>query len=430
MIIRIVSLVVLLGLPGCSSKDKAAPAASAGEDAAAAAPTPGPIGATVAPPAPVKYDRTRLAATVEPCINHDGAFVKCITRVPTGNRPKALAFSPDSKELWVALHYDKPAVAVYDVDTFAMVGAVELGKYGAVELTFSSDGERVYFSQFETAAVYEIDRRKRKLLRKLETGSAESKIVALSPDDGTLYVANWKGNDITEIDLANGEVRRVLATAGIPRGLYPSRDGETLYVAGYSPPRLLTFDLASGKRTTVASFGGAIRHIAADEAGGRLYFSDLGKFKIWQLDLGTGEVSEFADTNPKPNTIDLTPDKRILFVSNRGANNPESYLDVGPEWGSVLAFDTATGELVDAIIAGNQSTGLDVSPDGRLLAVSDFLDNRINIYEIPPSATLVAGGGGNGASHRAVLAKKGAWGRKAARDRKVFAGVEVVAPSP
>jgi DNA-binding beta-propeller fold protein YncE len=325
---------------------------------------------------------------------------------------------------------DKPAVAVYDVDTFAMVGAVELGKYGAVELTFSSDGERVYFSQFETAAVYEIDRRKRKLLRKLETGSAESKIVALSPDDATLYVANWKGNDISEFDLASGEVRRVLPTAGIPRGLYPSRDGKNLYVAGYSPPRLLNFDLNSGERTTVASFGGAIRHIAADEAGGRLYFSDLGKFKIWQLDLGKGEVSEFADTNRKPNTIDLSPDKRILFVSNRGANNPETYLDVGPEWGSVLAFDTATGELVDAIIAGNQSTGLDVSPDGRLLAVSDFLDNRINIYEIPPSATLVDGGGGNGASHRALLTKKGGWGRKAKRDRKVFAGVEVVEPSP
>ena len=48
----------------------------------------------------------------------------------------------------------------------------------------------------------------------------------------------------------------------------------------------------------------------------------------------------------------------------------------------------------DAIVGANQTTGLDVSPDRSLLAYSDFLDNRVVIYRIPPYEEPVAGGGG------------------------------------
>ena len=106
-----------------------------------------------------------------------------------------------------------------------------------------------------------------------------------------------------------------------------------------------------------------------------------------------------------PNTIDLTPDGRVLYVSNRGRNGASYYLP-GPEWGSVLAIDTASGKVLDAMVGGNQTTGLDVSADGRLLAFSDFLDNRIHIYAVPPYQRLAAGGGGRAAAHRAELAKR------------------------
>jgi len=55
------------------------------------------------------------------------------------------------------------------------------------------------------------------------------------------------------------------------------------------------------------------------------------------------------------------------------------------------------------VIAGNQTTGLSVSPDGHLLAVSDFLDNRINVYRLADSKTMLHGGG---PSHSAELEKR------------------------
>ncbi len=427
--------IATLGLVACSSHSEPAatrPQAPADSSPVAPQPTASDAGSasTVAPSA-VVIDRDRLWSRAEPCIGHDGALVHCVARIPTGNRPKSLQFSPDGKELWVALHYDRPAVAVYDVATLTLVGAVELGQYGAVEETFSTDGTRVYFSQFETASVYEIDRASRAVLRRLETGSEESKIVHLSPDQKTLYVADWKGHEVSEFDLATGRKRRGLATPGIPRGLYATRDGKSLYVAGYSPSHIYRFDLASGQMTTVASVGGSMRHIAPAEQQGWLYFSDLADAKVWKLDLNSEQASLLAETDQKPNTIDLTPDHRVLFVSNRGANNPESYLNIGPEWGTVLAFDTATGRLLDAIVAGNQTTGLDVSPDGHLLAVSDFLDNRIDVYEIPPTDELLASAGVDRERHRARLTKSGdAWGNKAPKDPSLFADIPITRWAP
>ncbi|HUH01254.1 MAG TPA: YncE family protein, partial [Kofleriaceae bacterium] len=392
------SLGLIAVLSACGSRDPAPRPAPPPEPAAAAPADAAPIAtdATLAEPAAPPYapfDRTKLATDVEPCVGHDGAYLKCVARVVTGNRPKSLAFSPDGTELWVALHYDKPALAVYDTTTFALIGAVELGPYGAVELHFSIDGTKVYASQFETATVFEVDRATRTAQRKLVTGSKESKVIEVSPDGGTLWVANWAGNEVSEFDLATGKKHRALTTPGVPRGLYASRNG-ALYVSGFTPGRLYRFDLATGALTIASEKGSSVRHVVADEDRGRLYASDLGEAKIWVHDLTDGSTEMLAATDPKPNTIELSPDGRVIYVSTRGENNPTTYLDPGPDWGTVLAVDALTGRLLDAAVSGNQSTGLAVSPDGHLLATTDFLDNRLNIYELPRSAVLLAGTGG------------------------------------
>jgi hypothetical protein len=57
-------------------------------------------------------------------------------------------------------------------------------------------------------------------------------------------------------------------------------------------------------------------------------------------------------------------------------------------------------------VGGNQPTGLDVSPDGKTLAYSDFLDDRMTLYSIPPYTTLAEGSGGRARAHLADLPKR------------------------
>jgi hypothetical protein len=131
----------------------------------------------------------------------------------------------------------------------------------------------------------------------------------------------------------------------------------------------------------------------------------MGADAVFVHELGRRRVRRLARTDEKPNTIDLGADGAVLYVSNRGENNAESYYLPGPEWGSVLAFDAMTGDPLDAIVGGNQTTGLDVSADGRLLAFSHFLDNRVQVFEAPPYDELAAGDGGRFGRHRADLVK-------------------------
>jgi YVTN family beta-propeller protein len=331
----------------------------------------------------------------------DGGYHRELATFRTGSNPKQVAFSPDGQEIWVSLLGGR-GVQVFAAATGKQLAQIPLGRHGAVEVVFTRDGRTVYASQMETASVWEIDRQARKVRRTMPTGGNWSKVMALSPDERTLYVANWSSDDISEIDLASGKPRRRMPTVDTPRGLYPTPDGRQLWVAGFGDGELARIDLATGKGTVALRTGGALRHLVGD--GRRLYVDDMAKHQAWVVDLPAGRPRQLARTDHVPNTIDLTPDGKVLYVSNRGRNGA-SYYRPGPEWGSVLAIDAASGRPLDAIVGGNQTTGLDVSNDGRLLAFSDFLDNKVHVYAVPSYQAMASGSGGRYKAHLAQLQK-------------------------
>ncbi len=340
-------------------------------------------------------------------LDRSGQLVHRLLNIEAVPSPKALAFSPDGKELWSTMLLNKKrGLGVYSVDTGADLADINLDDGGGVELVFSSDGSKVYVSQMETARVYEIDAKTKKILRTFDTKSAWTKVVALSHDGKSLYAANWSGNDVSIINLENGTVSRI-PTVKTPRGLYATRDNKTLYVAGFGAGEIEKIDLKSKKGIVIYKSGGAMRHLAVDEDRGVMYVSDMGRNAIFEVDLANDSVKKFADTDYDPNTIALSPDKKILYVSCRGRNAAnDNYYIPGPEWGSVLLFDTKNGKMLDAIVAGNQPTALGVSDDGSLMATSDFLDSRIELFSVPPYEVLRAGNGGRSAVYRQELWKK------------------------
>jgi DNA-binding beta-propeller fold protein YncE len=343
--------------------------------------------------------------SVELWLDPRGLLHHKIGEFQTGSLPKQVAFSPDHSEIWVT-PLGEPGIEVYDATSFRRVAEIESGRYGTVEVIFSPDGKTAYVSQMQTASVFEIDTETYEVRRRFFTGSSWSKVMALSPDQERLYVENWSGNSVTEIDLQSGKVRREFATVATPRGLYVTPDGGRLFVAGYANGEIQRIDLRTGKSKVLIETGGAMRHLVGDPQGEALYADDMATDEVFVVDLETEAVKKLADTDHMPNTIDSTPDGRVLYVSNRGENNPVSYSLPGPEWGSVIAIDTRTGDILDAIVGGNQTTGLDVSTDGRLLAFTDFLDNRVSIYEIPSYAILESGGGGRVGEHYSELEKE------------------------
>ena len=380
------------------------------------------VGANAAPAGPSLPASTRTAASSTPTpssaltptvvgvappwpIPANGQLHRKVGETKTGPSPKQVAFSPDGTELWVPL-LGAVGIDVYRVPTLERIARIPLGSKGGVEVVFNRSGTRAYVSQMHTGTVYEIDRVAKKVLRILPTKGVWTKVLELSPDEKTLYAANWVSNDVSVIDLTTGTVSGLIPTVKTPRGLAITPSGTELYVAGFEDGNVVRIDLATGKQTELLRTGGAMRHLTLDPATSTLYADDMGRDSVYTFNLLTGAEKTLTTTDSHPNTITLNPSGKYLYVSNRGQNGGDGYYLPGPDFGSVLVVDATTGAVVDAIVGGNQTTGLDVSPDGRYMAFTDFLDGRLQLYEIPSEAVLAASDGRRAISYKSELLKR------------------------
>ena len=141
-----------------------------------------------------------------------------------------------------------------------------------------------------------------------------------------------------------------------------------------------------------------MRHLVADEKRAKLFTSDMAKDCVWVTDMKSGKTKRFARVGHKPNTIALSPDGRVLFVEQPRSEQRGVLLPHRPRVGLDHAARRGHGKPFDGIVGGNQCTALAVSADGELLVFSDFLDNRLRVYEVPEHAKLAAGRGGRSAN--------------------------------
>jgi len=326
-----------------------------------------------------------------------------INSVPS---PKGAKFTPDGKELWVTMLLNEArGVGIFHPLTGKNSDNINLDDGGGVEVIFSKDGSKAYISQMETGRVFEVDTENKEILRIFDTKSTWTKVLKLDPKERKLYASNWSGNEISVIDLDKGETVEKIPAVDTPRGIYIT-ENQKLYVAGFRSGEIQKINLETKKSEVIFRSGGAMRHIAGDEEKGILYASDMAKGVIWKVSLEDDRVTKFVETDTNPNTIILGPENKILFVSCRGKNaSPNNYYVPGPEWGSILLFDTESGEMLDAIVGGNQPTALDFSPQDRLLVFSNFLDSQLEVYKVPSYETLKQGEGGRSKSYKKELRK-------------------------
>jgi DNA-binding beta-propeller fold protein YncE len=344
-------------------------------------------------------------ASLKVWLDPTGQLVESLVRFKCGSGPQQVAFSPDGRELWIAL-LDGDGLEVYSPTNGAKTGEVSLGSPGTADLVFSKDGATLYAVNMKTNTVYEIDRVSRTVKRRLATEGETPKALVISLDGTTVYTANWGTNDISQIDLASGTVARRLPTVKAPRGLYLTSDGLRLYVAGYADGELQRIDLQTGEGTLVFKSGGSLWAMAGDDFRGMLYVDDNALGTVYAMDLTTEVTTNLAGTDKRPNTLRVASAGRLLCVANRGKEDSANSAHAGPEWGSILLVDTAGHTVLDAIVGGNQCTALDVSADGTLLAFSDFFDDRIRVYRVPAYETLAAGNGGRAIERFTDIVKK------------------------
>ncbi len=310
--------------------------------------------------------------------------IQKISEVGTGSGPKSVMFTREGQFLIVALLFGN-GVDVFSLNPLHLAKSVLLDgdTTGFVELAYNESRAEIWVSQMLTNSIHVLDADSFEPLRAIDSGGVWPKVIAFSPDDKTAYASHWRTFDVSIIDVYTSDVRGVIPVTGIPRGLAVSSDSEVLYIANFSNGGLEivnTTKLQIAER--IEGGGKAMRHIVIDTTSETAYGSDMYRGRIAKIDLNSKAVVWSARLASNPNTIVLTPGGKYLFVSCRGKNNEANWHARGVEYGKIFVLDTDTLEIVDWLWGRNQPTGLAVSPDGTLLAFTNFYDNTIELYRI------------------------------------------------
>lgn len=268
------------------------------------------VGTPAVHPCDAGAQRTSLERT-----RRGGPRLSVVNRVLTGVQPKSVALSPDGNQVWVANfgRPDRDNVKVYDADSLELLATVEFPG-NAVEFAFSPDGRTAYVSNFRRHTIHEVDTRSFEVGRELDVGG-HPKVMVVSPDGARIYVANWAGSQVTEVDAAAFTIRRRLPTGEHPRGMVLADGGEQLYVAAMYSHLVHVFERdaeAQSREFRPCRYPRAMQ-LSPDET--RLYASCSCCRQVRWFDRA-GHLRGMATTGENPRSIDLSDDGRWLAVAD------------------------------------------------------------------------------------------------------------------
>jgi DNA-binding beta-propeller fold protein YncE len=326
-------------------------------------------------------------------LERERGTVEYLREISTGRQPKSVYFSPEGDRLFV------PLLGQRGVDVFRFAGngapkPPELGfekrlavpgggAGGFVEALCDGRRRELWVSNMEENRVHIFDLDTLAYKRFIDTGGVMPKVIAQSPEGDITVVSNWLSRNISVFDSQTKERLALIPVGGAPRGMAFSPDGKTLYAAIFDGPVIAVIDMVTKK--TAAPYrlyegAGAARHVIYSE--GKLFVSDMYRGNVCILDAASGKLIKAVRVGSNINTIVLSPGGKRLYASSRGRNNPEDYTKPGPEFGALYILRPADLSLEEKVWGRNQPTGLAVSPDGRHLAFTDFLDDNLELYRI------------------------------------------------
>jgi YVTN family beta-propeller protein len=173
----------------------------------------------------------------------------------------------------------------------------------------------------------------------IEAGCSRApKETALEP---RVYVSAEESGVIAVVDPVSAQILATIPVGKRPRGVKVSRDGKLLYVALSGSPR-------SGP--------------GVDES--KLPPADRSADGIGVVDLATRKLLRTLPSGQDPESFDLSPDGKTVYVSNE-------------ETAEMTVLDLDTGAIRGKVGVGKEPEGVTVRPDGKAVYVTSEQDGEV-----------------------------------------------------
>lgn len=195
--------------------------------------------------------------------------------------------------------------------------------------------------------------------------------------EGWIFTANEVSNGVTVLDARTLKPVHFIPGEGTPHHVHLSPDGDWVFAS----PRYGTYAMAIDANTLdlkIIDFG-------ADDPAHPLHwgFSSDGQYAFVSLnrtgelaviDARTADLVTRVPIGKKPRDIAVTPDNKKVFVSHQ-AEGFVSVVDIG-------TWEARQLHRTDTDYGAGAGSGMDMSPDGKLLVVSNTADDELAFFDV------------------------------------------------
>lgn len=184
--------------------------------------------------------------------------------------------------------------------------------------------------------------------------------LAHAADQGVAYVSNQDGG-VTVVDLATMKVKSEIAVgagAGSPRGLGVTDDGKLLITANRDGGNISVIDTTTGKVIKLIPIGKNPEFVRV--VGDKAYISY--------------EPSSKGGPPPKPGAKPVEEEDD----DDEGAEEPAR----------ISIVDLKQGKVVQEIVSGPETEGIEFSKDGKKLIVTNEADNTVTVHDLKTGKLL------------------------------------------
>ena len=193
-------------------------------------------------------------------------------------------------------------------------------------LSVDETRQRLYVVGRLDSALYVVDLRERRVLRRVPLGAVPYTCLA-SRDGRRIYVSLWSGGAVAVVDAGSFEIARAIATGQHPTDLAEDSSGTRVFVAEANENTVSVLDLAAGRaseqlrtsREAADPPGDTPNSVALDAAAGRLYVANAGANHVAVFDVsrpGHSRALGFLPVGWYPTAVRMRPGHAEFIVAN------------------------------------------------------------------------------------------------------------------
>ena len=287
----------------------------------------------------------------------DPMTMKVVGTIKVGPNPHGIVASPDRRTLYISVEGTDELVTV-DVATNQVKARAKVGR-APNEVSITRDGRKVFVPLRNEAAVEVVDTTAMKVVDRMKAPAWPHNSY-VSADGQRLYLGTMAGSRITIYDTATHKQLREIAPGDWVRPIALRRDETLAYVALSKLHGFAVVDLKEGKTvrrvempalppgTEIPPYDTLTHGLALTPDERELYVTSMAGKAIYAFSVPDLKQLAKIDVGRYPNWITINPDGRLVWVSNQ--------LD-----DTVSAIDTRTKKVVATIPVGHEPK--------RLLAV-------------------------------------------------------------